>query len=552
MHAVLDTAARVAVTDAPVLLTGENGTGKSMLARAIHRQSPRAADPFVVTNCPTLSEELLASELFGHAKGAFTGAIRDQAGRVEAAEGGTLFLDEIGEIPPALQTKLLRFLQEKEFERVGETRTRHADVRIIAATNRDLEADVKAGRFREDLFYRLNVVEVRMPPLRERREDILPLARAFLAPSPARRAPMAAGDLAAGGAGARAARLAGQRARAAQRDRADRHPLADLGRRAGGAARPACRARPSGGRPWAATSRSTTSSASTSSSVLERVPTVEDAARCSASTPRRSGASARSTKERRAVARPGEARPEDFLELLRRAKRGRLKLYIGFAAGVGKTYRMLEEAHALQRRGVDVVLGFVETHGRAETAALVDGLEAVPRKRIEYRGVTIEEMDLDAVLARKPEIAVVDEIAHTNVPGSRNRKRYQDVLGAARRRHQRHRRLQHPAPREPQRPRRARRPAWQMRETVPDSFLKQADQVVNLDLAVEDLLERLQGRQDLRRRQGPLGAGALLQGPQPVDAARAGAARGGREPRPRRAQARRRGARSEASRPAAR
>ncbi|HVT07972.1 MAG TPA: sigma-54 dependent transcriptional regulator [Polyangia bacterium] len=181
MRGVLDMAARVAATDAPVLITGENGTGKSILARAIHRQSARAAKPFVVINCPTLSEELLASELFGHVKGAFTGAIRDQAGRVEVAEGGTLFLDEIGEIPPSLQSKLLRFLQEKDFERVGETRTRHGDVRIIAATNRDLDADVKAGRFREDLFYRLNVVAVRMPPLRERREDILPLARAFLA-----------------------------------------------------------------------------------------------------------------------------------------------------------------------------------------------------------------------------------------------------------------------------------------------------------------------------------------------------------------------------------
>ena len=180
MHTVLDMAARVAATDAPVLITGENGTGKSLLARAIHRQSPRAAAPFVVTNCPTLSEELLASELFGHVRGAFTGAVRDQAGRVEVAEGGTLFLDEIGEIPPTLQSKLLRFLQEKDFERVGETRTRHGNVRIIAATNRDLEANVKAGRFREDLFYRLNVVEIRMPPLRERREDILPLARAFL------------------------------------------------------------------------------------------------------------------------------------------------------------------------------------------------------------------------------------------------------------------------------------------------------------------------------------------------------------------------------------
>jgi NtrC-family two-component system response regulator AlgB len=180
MRGVLDMAARVAATDAPVLITGENGTGKSILARAVHRQSARAAKPFVVINCPTLSEELLASELFGHVKGAFTGAVRDQAGRVEVAEGGTLFLDEIGEIPPSLQSKLLRFLQEKDYERVGETRTRHGDVRILAATNRDLEADVKAGRFREDLFYRLNVVELRMPPLRERREDILPLARAFL------------------------------------------------------------------------------------------------------------------------------------------------------------------------------------------------------------------------------------------------------------------------------------------------------------------------------------------------------------------------------------
>src|SRR4051794_20147531 len=180
MHAVLDMAARVAATDAPVLITGENGTGKSVLARAIHRQSPRAAAPFVVTNCPTLSDELLASELFGHVRGAFTGAVRDQAGRVEVAEGGTPVLDEIGEIPTARQSKLLRFLREKDFERVGETRTRHGNVRIIAATNRDLEADVKSGRFREDLFYRLNVVEIRMPPLRERREDILPLARAFL------------------------------------------------------------------------------------------------------------------------------------------------------------------------------------------------------------------------------------------------------------------------------------------------------------------------------------------------------------------------------------
>ena len=145
MHAVLEMAARAAATDAPVLFPGESGTGKSVLARAIHARAGGAAEPFVVINCPTLSEDLLASELFGHARGAFTGAVRDQPGRVEAAEGGTLFLDEIGEIPPALQGKLLRFLQDQDFERVGENRTRHADVRVIAATNRDLEAEVKPG-----------------------------------------------------------------------------------------------------------------------------------------------------------------------------------------------------------------------------------------------------------------------------------------------------------------------------------------------------------------------------------------------------------------------
>jgi NtrC-family two-component system response regulator AlgB len=180
MRAVLDTALRAAASDATVLLRGESGTGKGVLARMIHARSSRAARPFVVVNCPTLSEELLASELFGHAKGSFTGAVRDQAGRVEAAQGGTLFLDEIGEISPALQAKLLRFLQEKQFERIGETRTRTAEVRVIAATNRNLEDDVKQGRFREDLLYRLNVLEIRLPPLRERVEDVLPLARRFL------------------------------------------------------------------------------------------------------------------------------------------------------------------------------------------------------------------------------------------------------------------------------------------------------------------------------------------------------------------------------------
>ena len=180
MRAILELAARVAPAAATVLLSGENGTGKSVLARWLHLQSPRAAGPFVVVSCPTLSEELLASELFGHVKGAFTGALRDREGRLAAAHGGTLFLDEVSEISPGLQAKLLRFLQERQFERLGENRTRQADVRVIAATNRDLPEEVKAGRFREDLFFRLNVVQILLPPLRERREDIPLLARRFL------------------------------------------------------------------------------------------------------------------------------------------------------------------------------------------------------------------------------------------------------------------------------------------------------------------------------------------------------------------------------------
>jgi NtrC-family two-component system response regulator AlgB len=181
VRTALDMVARAAQADVAVLFRGESGTGKGVLARALHKQSKRQARPFVLVNCPTLSEELLASELFGHTKGAFTGAVRDQMGRVEAAEGGTLFLDEIGEMPGNLQAKLLRFLQEKQFERIGETRTRQADVRVVSATNRDLDADVKDGKFREDLLYRMNVVEVKVPALRERAEDILPLARHFLA-----------------------------------------------------------------------------------------------------------------------------------------------------------------------------------------------------------------------------------------------------------------------------------------------------------------------------------------------------------------------------------
>ena len=181
---------------------------------------------------------------------------------------------------------------------------------------------------------------------------------------------------------------------------------------------------------------------------------------------------------------------QDFLELVERSKRGRLKLYIGFAAGVGKTWRMLEEAHALRRRGVDVVGAFIETHGRAETAALIGDLEVILRRAVEYRGVVVEEMDLDAVLRRKPAVAIVDEIPHTDVPGSKNRKRFQDVLdllgaginviGALN--------IQHL---ESLNELIARNTGVTVRETVPDSFVEQADQVVNLDLAVEDLVERL-------------------------------------------------------------
>jgi len=180
MRRLLETAERAAASDATVLLQGESGTGKNVLARQLHRWSRRHRQPFVLVNCTTLSDQLLESELFGHVRGAFTGAVKDKPGRLEAAAGGTVFLDEIADLSPELQAKLLRFVQEQAFERVGGQRTLAVDTRIIAASNRDLTTEIAARRFREDLFYRLSVITLTLPPLRERREDILALARRLL------------------------------------------------------------------------------------------------------------------------------------------------------------------------------------------------------------------------------------------------------------------------------------------------------------------------------------------------------------------------------------
>jgi len=180
MQRAIDTAKKAAQSEAVILLQGESGTGKSVFARAIHLWSERAKKPLVVVSCPAVPPDLLETEIFGHVKGAFTGAVRDNSGRIALSEGGTLFLDEIAEIAPSVQSKLLRFIQDREYERVGDPTPRKANVRIIVATNTDLEAAVAAGRFRQDLYYRINVIGIVVPPLRERPEDILPLVYNYL------------------------------------------------------------------------------------------------------------------------------------------------------------------------------------------------------------------------------------------------------------------------------------------------------------------------------------------------------------------------------------
>ena len=233
LRGVMERVARVAPTTATVLITGETGTGKELIARAIHAASPRAKRPLVKVNCAALPEGLLESELFGHERGAFTGAVERRKGRFELANGGTIFLDEIGELSPAMQVELLRVLQEGEFERVGGTETLKTDVRVVAATNRDLDEAVRQGRFRADLLFRLNVVPIAVPPLRERAGDVRLIAEhharryaSTIGKRVAGLSPLALGH-------ARSVPVAGQRARAAERRRARRDPHAARGAGAG-------------------------------------------------------------------------------------------------------------------------------------------------------------------------------------------------------------------------------------------------------------------------------------------------------------------------------
>ena len=221
---VLAQAARVAQTETTVLLTGESGTGKEVVARFIHQGSRRKNGPFVAINCAALPDQLLESELFGHERGAFTGAVAAKPGRIEQANGGVLFLDEVGEMAPTVQAKLLRVLEEREFMRLGSTRSSHADIRVVAATNRDLHAAMRRGEFREDLYYRLSVFEIALPPLRDRLDDILELADAFLEEIGGAVGKPPAGIAREAQGPAPGVPVAGQRSRAAECHRARRHP----------------------------------------------------------------------------------------------------------------------------------------------------------------------------------------------------------------------------------------------------------------------------------------------------------------------------------------